>query len=199
MRQILTLPSAVLCLSLCLTVTPGFADIYRYTDERGTVVLSRQGVPPQYIDNGYQVLNDAGRLIKDVPRALTPEEIAKQQTENKRRELDACLLRLYSTQNDIIRAKQSKLREFDNLIENTQKQLSPVSEKLAYLYEKLTVIRQDRQAADDAQLSLDINRLKTEQRRLQSLIVSYREQRRQAEAEFDKEQARLSELLGLSS
>jgi len=198
MRQILTLPSAVLCLSLCLTVTPGFADIYRYTDERGTVVLSRQGVPPQYIDNGYQVLNDAGRLIKAVPRALTPEEVAKQQTEDKRRELDARLLRLYSTQDDIVRAKQSKLREFDNLIENTQKQLSPISEKLAYLYEKLAVIR-DRQAADDAQLALDINTLKTEQRRLQSLIVSYREQRRQAEAEFDKEQARLSELLGLSS
>jgi len=89
MRQIGFLPSAVLCLSLCLQVPGSLAEVYRYTDENGTVVLNRQGVPPQYVNNGYQVLNDYGRVIKVVPRAPTPEELAEQQAEQKRREMDA--------------------------------------------------------------------------------------------------------------
>jgi len=198
MRQIGFLSSAVLCLSLCLQVPGSLADVYRYTDENGTVVLNRQGVPPQYVDNGYQVLNNYGRVIKVVPRAPTPEELAEQQAEQKRRELDARLLRLYSTPDDINRAKQSKLHEFDTVIEKTQEQLSPISEKLAYLYDKLAAIRRDREATDNPELALEISTLKTEQHRLQKLILNYRSQRRQAEDEFNTEQARLTELLGLS-
>jgi len=65
MRQILFLPFAVLFLTLCLA-SLSLADIYRYTDERGVIVLNRQGVPPQYVDKGYQVLNEHGRVIKVV-------------------------------------------------------------------------------------------------------------------------------------
>jgi len=162
-------------------------------------VLNRQGVPPQYVDKGYQVLNEHGRVIKVVPRAPTPEEIQQKQAEQARREYDARLLRLYSSPEDVSRAKQSKLREFDALIEKTQSQLSPINDKLAYLYDKLTAIRRDREAADDPDLALEVSQLKTEQRRLQTLIVQYRAQRLKASSEFDDEQARLVELLNGSA
>jgi len=84
------------------------------------------------------------------------------------------------------------------LIEKTQSQLSPINDKLAYLYDKLTAIRRDRKA-DDPDLALEVSQLKTEQRRLQTLIVQYRAQRLKAASEFDDEQARLVELLNGSA
>jgi len=175
------------------------ADIYRYTDENGTIVLDRQGVPPQYVDKGYQVLNDQGRVIRTVPRAPTAEEIAQIKAEQEKRDNDERLLRLYSNPEDVNRTKQSKLREFDNLIEKTQNQITPLSEKLATLYEKLVESRRNQESADNTNLALEINILKTEQRRLQSLLVEYKAQRRKAEETFNAEQARLEKLLGLSS
>ncbi|KXU38869.1 hypothetical protein AXE65_11550 [Ventosimonas gracilis] len=68
MRQILFLPFAVLFFTLCLA-SLSLADIYRYTDEQGMIVFNRQGVPPQYVDKGYEVFNEQGRVIKTVPRA----------------------------------------------------------------------------------------------------------------------------------
>jgi len=85
------------------------------------------------------------------------------------------------------------------VIEKTQTQLSPISEKLAYLYDKLAASRRNPEAPDNSALALEISTLKAEQHRLQNLIVTYRAQRRQAEDEFNAEQARLTELLGLSS
>jgi len=198
MRQILFLPSTVLFFTFCLA-SLSFADIYRYTDEQGTVVLDRQGVPPQYVDKGYQVLNEHGRVIRVVPRAPTAEEIKQMQAEQARRENDERLLRLYSSAEDVGRAKQSKLREFDALIEKTQSQLAPINDKLAYLYDKLAVIRRDRKKTDDPDLALEVSQLKTEQRRLQALIVQYKSQRLKMANEFDEERARLIELLNGSA
>jgi len=192
--------SLVLCFLLCLPATCSLADIYRYTDERGTVVLSRQGVPPQFAGKGYQILNESGRVIKVVPRAPTVEEIQQQQAEQERRARDERLLRLYSSPEDIARAKQRKLAELDKVIEKIGNQLSPINAKLVELYEQLAESRKDRtQAADNAPLALEISELKTEQRRLQTLIVQYKAQRRRTEEEFNAEQARFIELLSASS
>jgi len=198
MRQVLFLPFAVLFLTLCWA-SLSLADVYRYTDEQGMVVLDRHGVPPQYVGKGYQVLNEQGRVIKTVPRAPTPEEIKQRQAEQARRENDERLLRLYSNPEDVDRAKQSKLREFDGLIEKTESQLSTINDNLAYLYDKLAAIRRDRKATDDSKLAQEISQLKTEQRKLQALLAQYKSQRLKMIREFDDEQARLVELLSDSA
>jgi hypothetical protein len=33
--------------------------LYRYVDSRGVTVLDRQGVPPEYVGKGYEVLQSA--------------------------------------------------------------------------------------------------------------------------------------------
>jgi len=175
------------------------ADIYRYTDGDGKTVLSRQGVPSEYIGKGYQVLNEQGRVIKTVPRAPSPEEreqLQKQkQAEKAQRDKDERLLRLYSTVDDVERTKQNKLREFDALIEQTQDELAPLSEKLAVLYKQLAGTRRSGEAAPSGQLTEEINQLKNKQRGLQKQIVQYRAGRREAEEGFNAERARLAELL----
>ena len=45
-----------------LGATVAQAELYRYVDDKGVVVLDRHGVPPQFIGRGYEVLNDQGRV-----------------------------------------------------------------------------------------------------------------------------------------
>ena len=105
-----------LLLGLLLPVVASAVELYRYTDERGTTVLSRQGVPPEHIGRGYQVLNEQGRVIRVIPPAPTAEELRRMQLEKARALSDVQLLRLYSTPEDVERARQRKLAELDGLI-----------------------------------------------------------------------------------
>ena len=65
------------------------AELYRYVDERGVVVLDRHGVPPQHISRGYQVLNEQGRVVREVPPAPSAEEFARLQAK-KARDASSC-------------------------------------------------------------------------------------------------------------
>lgn len=64
-----------LLLGLLLPVVAGATELYRYVDDKGTTVLSRQGVPPEHISKGYEVLNDQGRVVKVIPPAPSAEEM----------------------------------------------------------------------------------------------------------------------------
>jgi len=203
MRQILSavsfLPPSVLFLSFCLLTPCSRADVYRYTDEQGAVVLNRQGVPPQHVGKGYQVLNEQGRVIKVVPPAPTAEEIQQKKAEQARQEMDKRLLRLYANFDDFHRARQKKLRDFDSLIESTQSQLPLLSKKLDELYEKIDASRRIRGAVQNPEWVEEVKWIKAEQRRLHRQITEYRAQRHKAEEEFEQEQTRLVELFGLPS
>ena len=76
MRCLMALGLVLQGLSFGAQAAPGGAvELYRYVNDKGVVVLDRQGVPPQYIGKGYQVLNDQGRVIRTVPPAPTAEEL----------------------------------------------------------------------------------------------------------------------------
>src|SRR3990167_315788 len=105
-----------LLLGLLLPVVASAVELYRYTDERGTTVLSRQGVPPEHIGRGYQVLNEQGRVIRGIPPAPTAEELRRRRLERAQALPDVQLLRLYGPPEDVERARQRKLAELDGLI-----------------------------------------------------------------------------------
>ncbi|MBP8237047.1 MAG: DUF4124 domain-containing protein, partial [Pseudomonas sp.] len=84
-----------LLLGLLLPVVAGAAELYRYVDDKGTTVLSRQGVPPEHISKGYEVLNDQGRVIQVIPPAPSAEEMKRILADKARASSDAQLLRLY--------------------------------------------------------------------------------------------------------
>ncbi len=105
------------------------AELYKYKNEDGVTVLDSH-VPARYVKNGYTILSLSGRVIEVVPRALTDAEIRardralaeQQQLDRERREqevADQNLLRLYSTPEDVIRARDDKLRSIESFI-NTQ-------------------------------------------------------------------------------
>jgi len=97
------------------------AELYRYTNAEGTVVIDHR-IPPEYIARGYEVLNERGVVVQVVPRELTPEERANRDAaeklaaeaaaEQKRlREWDESLLLRYSTIEDIEAARERELRD----------------------------------------------------------------------------------------
>lgn len=97
------------------------AEMYRYKDDEGKTVLSNT-LPREAREKGYEILNDNGRVIEEVPPPPTEEEIAererKKEKERKRREqekeqkkIDKRLLRQYSSPDDATKALHRKLKE----------------------------------------------------------------------------------------
>lgn len=100
---------------------------YRYKDEQGKVVMALT-IPPQYVAQGYEILNDKGRLVKRVAPALTQEQIAARDAEIERQRLlelerakqaeaDAQLLQLYSHPDDAVRVMNRQASEVLDVIQ----------------------------------------------------------------------------------
>ena len=97
------------------------ANLYRYTNEEGNVVVDYQ-VTDKYIAQGYEVLNMEGVVLEVVPRQLTEEEkkvlnaqqeleAAARAEQERLREWDESLLLRYSTIADIEAAEERALRD----------------------------------------------------------------------------------------
>jgi len=184
-----------LLLGLLLPVVAGATELYRYVADKGITVLSRQGVPPEHIRRGYEVLNDQGRVVKVIPPAPSAEEMKHILAERARASSDAQLLRLYSTPEDVERARQRKLAELDSLIGVARSNLQSVRTQQANLQS---------QAADHeragrevpAHLLAQIDNQKAEQARLKSDILRYQAVRKEADVSFNADRDRLKVLLG---
>lgn len=97
------------------------ANFYRYTNDYGSIVVDFR-VPAEYVNRGYEILNDDGMVIQVVPPALTSEQRNNEQARRKReldasleqrrlQEWDESLLRRYSTVEDIEAARDRALRD----------------------------------------------------------------------------------------
>ena len=96
-------------------------NLYRYRADDGVVVVDFR-VPPEYADQGYEVLDENGSVVDVIPRALTPEEranvaLVRELEENARVEQqrlqkwDESLLLRYSTIADIEDARDRSLSD----------------------------------------------------------------------------------------
>ena len=102
-------------------------------DEDGVIVLDIN-VPARYVKNGYTMLSLDGRVLEIAPRALTDEEMRlrdrrlaeERQIERLAREqkvADQNLLRISSTPEDVIRARDIKLASIEGFINTNQTNL----------------------------------------------------------------------------
>lgn len=186
--------SALLLLGL-LGMTSAQAELYRYVDDKGVVVLERLGVPPQYIGRGYEVLNDQGRVIQVVPPAPTAQERQRLLEAKARAGSDAQLLRLYASVEDVERAKKRKLSELDSIMGITRGNLQSLRAQQANLQSQAaTHERAGRQVPE--QLLTQIDNLAREQASLIRDVERYKQVRKQSEISFASERQRVAELLG---
>lgn len=187
---------AVLLLGL-LGATVAQAELYRYVDDKGVVVLDRHGVPPQFIGRGYEVLNDQGRVTLVVPPAPTAQERQRIQEAKARAENDAKLLRLYASVADVERAKARRLSELDSVIGITRGNLQSLRTQQANLQSQAANHERAGRKVPE-QLLTQIENLAKEQASLKRDVERYRQTRKQAEVSYGQERERVAELLGQS-
>jgi hypothetical protein len=193
---LVSLSAAAAAVQAAQPAAPAVAiEYYRYTDDTGRVVLSRQGVPPESISKGYEVINAEGRVLRTIPPAPSLEERQRQAEEKAKASSDAQLLRIYSEPADVDRARDRKLAELTGLISVAQSNLHSLRTQQANLQSKAAEFeRGGRQVPEH--LLVQIDNLKAEQDSAEKDILRYQQTRKEAEASFALDRARLVELRG---
>ncbi len=142
----LLLALIIATLSLVTGVSWSSEYSYRYFDNEGFVHLGNS-IPPEYLANGYEILNERGRVVdvilpKKVRDQQTADLLAKAEAQRKlevQYAKDEALLRYYSKPEDVIRVRDRKLAEFDNFVAIQQGSIEANKQK---------VVKLQRQAAD---------------------------------------------------
>lgn len=184
----------VACVAVLASTALQAVEFYRYEDANGVTVISRQGVPAEVIGKGYEVLNEHGRVIRVVPRALTPEEHRQLQEQKKQAEIDRQLLRLYSQVSDVDRALERKQLEIDSYISIVRRNMADVREDKATLLREAGNHERAQRAVPEKLLQRISELEQREQGYLQE-IEGYQALKEQVAAEFAVDKQRVTELL----
>ncbi|MDH0142348.1 DUF4124 domain-containing protein [Aquipseudomonas alcaligenes] len=180
---------------LCSVQASFAAEFYRYVNDKGVTVLDRLGVPPEYIEKGYQVVDEQGRVVREIPPAPSKEERLRQLEEKAKVKSDTQLLRIYSEPADVDRARDRKLAELDGVIGVANSNLSSLRTQQANLQARAAEYeRSGRQVPEH--LLVQIDNIKAEQAGVEQDIQRYQQSRKEAEASFAADRARLVELRG---
>jgi len=191
LRKILS----ILILIVGMPVSAQAVEYYRYLDDNGITVISRQGVPPNYIGNGYDVLNERGRVIRTIPRAPTAAEREEMQEAKKQALYDRHLLRLYSTPQDVDRARDRKLTEIEGLIALVRGNLHSVTSNKAQLLSKAANMERSGQKVPDDVLQ-GIDKYEKAETKYLKDIEQYTLQKTGVEQDFAQDKQRVMQLLG---
>lgn len=125
MNRVVGFTAALMLLTSMLTVAVAAtaAELFRYINDDGIVVIS-SNLPPRYASRGYAVIDARGRVLREVPRQLTAEEVrarqaeeaereAQRQAAERRRAQDEELLRLYGSPEEVSRAGNRRIESIE--------------------------------------------------------------------------------------
>lgn len=194
MGKLSALRSSLLLIML-LPALAGASELYRYLNDKGVVVLDRQGVPPQFIGKGYQVLDDQGRLLRTIPPAPTAQERERLNQAKLQASSDTQLLRLYSSLEDVDRARERKLNELDAAIAAARGSLQSLRTQQANFQSQAAEHERAGRAVPESVL-VQISNLQAEQAGRLNDIARFESVRKQADADFTADRGRLAKLLG---
>lgn len=128
---------------LCLSVMPAQAKLYKWVDENGNVFYSDK-IPPKANEGAHEKLNEEGLTIEKKGAAKTAEEIQRErELEELRKQKEAViaqqkakdrvLLKTFRTEDDLIMARDGKIRSVDNYINITRGNIKRLKAKLAVM------------------------------------------------------------------
>ena len=184
------------------------AELYKYTNEDGVTVLDSH-VPARYVKNGYTILSLDGRVLEVVPRALTDKErrardkkIAeeqKEEEERKKREVaDQNLLRLYSTPEDVIRARDTKLASIQGFIETSKGNIQRLEEERRNIEASLADVERAGGTIDKQQVDR-IHGIESRVHQIQKEIKDKQDEMDELRSSFAADLKRVRELYGKQS
>lgn len=177
------------------------ANMYRYTDENGQIVISST-IPQEATKRGYDILNDNGRVIDTIPPAPTDEEIAAREAEKQRqkelaeqREQDRALLKRFSHPDQAVKAMHRKIRELEGLIQLKRGNISVISSQLDN--EQSRAANMERAGREIPEATLEkIRRLEAQIRDIEREIASQTQEIDELRKAFEDDIERLEEVTG---
>lgn len=169
--------------------------LYRYVDSRGVTVLDTQGVPPEYVAKGYQVLNQQGRVIQTVPAAPTADEIKRQDALKAQADADAQLLHLFPSVQELDHGHLREQSELDTRIAVAKNSLDSLQLQQTSL---LAQAAAQQRASQPVQASIveQLKSIDTERTSLNAQVVKYQQQKLDSDKQYAIYRARLVQLLG---
>ena len=201
MANRLTAFSARACTcALMLGIAPhAAANMYRYTDANGQVVISST-IPQEATKRGYDILGNNGRVIETIPPAPTEEEIAAREAEKQRqqelaeqREKDRQLLKRFSHPDQAVKAMHRKIRELEGLIQLKKGNISVISSQLDS--EQSRAADMERAGRDIPESILEkIRRLESQIRDIEREIASQTQEIKALQKAFEADIERLEEV-----
>ncbi|MFW5926599.1 MAG: DUF4124 domain-containing protein [Wenzhouxiangella sp.] len=90
--------------------------VYRWVDEDGEVHYGHS-VPPEYADQGYEVLRRDGTVRERVEPALSPEELAKRREQRRHQEEEEARRRNQESQDRLLLATYRNLEDLEAAME----------------------------------------------------------------------------------
>lgn len=121
-------------LALVLAVPASAGTLYRYINDKGYQEIG-YSVPPHLVPNGYDVIDESGRLLRRVSPQLSEEEYAAKL--ERERKLEACekskerVHRRYETMGDIDKAEAQFETQLAESLKNIQANLDYTNTELS--------------------------------------------------------------------
>lgn len=177
-----------------MAASPPSVQLYRYTDDRGVVVLDRQGVPPEFISKGYQILNAQGRVLQTIAPAPSAQEAQAASVKRAQAAADAKLRARYTGLDDLERARQRQLGEIDGMVSLTRGDLQTLQGQQASLQGEAATQERNGQPVSPVVLN-QLEALRQRRAELNAQLQRYQQMREDTDRAFNADRARLEQLL----
>jgi hypothetical protein len=197
LRYFLLVP-ALLC------ATTAFAErTFKWVDNEGHIHYGNR-VPPEYAKQERKVINNRGRTVKIYDAAKTPEQWEKEQHLTKQaaknKEIadkqaihDRSLLATYSSEQDMLLAKNGKVASIEALLQLTNSRIASMQERLHKLTEEAATYERSGKALPKS-LEFQLKNLR-EQITINEAFAKEKElERTTISSQFDTDIARYIEL-----
>ena len=197
--------SAVLLSGLLVTLPASAREWYRYKNEQGVVELN-QSIPPNLVDRGYTVLDESGRLLRVVPsreeRVVLDARAREAQAARKEREArdasDTDLMRMFSSGEDVERARDRRLDSIRAAMAITQSNLRRLTAQKAAIEEQgRSAERSGRTVSPDALVNLKVIEGQIRDRKVE--LDARRLEHRKVKRVYDENARRVRLLYGQAS
>lgn len=181
--------------------------VYRWVDDKGQVHYG-DSVPPEYAEQGADVLNRQGVPVSRVHGNETPEEarLRQQQEEAQKRaaqdrQRDRVLLQTYLSVQEIEQLRDRRVEVLDSQLRIQQQYLAQLKQKHEAQMKAASVYKPYSRKPDaepvPEEMAADIDRSDTDLRTQESNLQKKREERESVRARFEADIARFRELKGL--
>jgi hypothetical protein len=198
---------------MILALSPAWAGkLYKWTDEDGTVHYSDK-LPPDAVEKAHQEMNTHGVTTKSVNREKTKEEKLAEEVSNaaieaekkrvaeeeaKLRARDERLLSTYTTERDLLLARQEHLEAIDSIINLTTSNNVSLDQQAAAARKRVENLQKANKEVPE-NITKQVENLDGQLTKNKNFILAKQEERARLEQQFELDLARYRELKGVET